>query len=58
MPRDTLHHRSAPAHERLLSRPHPFRILRFDPSHYDDDGTVIQWRRSTSRSAVMAKENV
>ena len=31
-----------------------FRIILIKPSHYDDDGYVIQWRRSTIPSNSLA----
>ena len=31
-----------------------FRIVLIKPSHYDDDGYVIQWRRSTIPSNSLA----
>ena len=31
-----------------------FRIVLVKPSHYDDDGYVIQWRRSTIPSNSLA----
>jgi hypothetical protein len=31
-----------------------FRIILVKPSHYDDDGYVIQWRRSTIPSNSLA----
>ncbi len=38
-------------------RPDRFEILLIKPSHYDDDGYVIQWRRSTMPSNSLAVVN-
>lgn len=40
-----------------LSRPRRFEILLIKPSHYDEDGYVIQWLRSTMPSNSLACVN-
>src|ERR1700683_3282637 len=45
--------RAQTSHEGLMAK-RRFTIVLIKPSHYDDDGYVIQWRRSTIPSNSLA----
>ena len=47
----------AQAHVRPDARSQPFYIVLIKPSHYDEDGYVIQWLRSTMPSNSLAAVN-
>lgn len=50
-------HRATPASEPYVGRPGRFHLVLIKPSHYDDDGYVIQWLRSAIPSNTLATLN-